>query len=214
MKLVLPPAGTLKPNNEHDPLPYYYRRLTGWLYRRRLQIGLDLLPAGGRSVLEIGVGSGVLVPTLTAGFPAYTGADLALADGLPTLVASGCQARFVRADLLVECDLEPAAFDTIVCLSVLEHITDVEAAARALARALAPGGTLVAGYPMVNRLMAFLFRTLGFANIDAHHVAEPRAIDRALRRVLRPMGRKAMPPLAPVGMALYQCTSWRKDSRP
>lgn len=211
MKLILPPAGTLKPNNEHDPLPYYYRPLTGGLYRRRLQMGLDLVPAEGRTVLEIGVGSGVLVPTLTARFPSYTGADLALADGLAKLVAPGCQARFMRADLLVEGDLEAAAFDTIVCLSVLEHIADVDAAARALARALAPGGTLVAGYPMVNRLMTFLFRTLGFADIDAHHVAVPRAIDRALRQVLRPTGRKAIPPFAPIGMALYQCTSWRKD---
>ena len=210
MKLVLPPAGALKPNNEHDPLPYYYRRLTGWLFRWRLQMGLDLLPAGDQRVLEIGVGSGVLVPTLTARYPAYTGADLVLADGLAALAAPQCQARFVRADLLSESDLPAGAFDTVVCLSVLEHIADVDAAARALARLLAPGGTLVAGYPMVNRLMARLFRTIGFADIDAHHLATPSGIDRALRTVLRPLRRKAIPPLAPVGTALYQCTSWRR----
>ncbi len=98
-----------------------------------------------------------------------------------------------------------------MCLSVLEHIADVDGAAQALARALAPGGTLVTGYPMVNRLMAGLFRAIGFPDIDAHHVATPIAIDRALRKVLRPVRRKAMPPFAPVGVALYQCTSWRKD---
>ena len=43
MKLALPAAGRLKPNNEHDPLPYYYRPLLGWLYRKRLQMGLDLV---------------------------------------------------------------------------------------------------------------------------------------------------------------------------
>jgi SAM-dependent methyltransferase len=212
MKLLLPPAGTLRPNNEHDPLPYYYRRLTGWLYRMRLQMGLDLIPPGGRTVLEVGVGSGVLVPTLTSRFSTYTGADLVLADNLATLVAPGCQARFLRADLLVDGDLEAAAFDTIVCLSVLEHIADVDAAARALARALVPGGTLVAGYPMVSRLMTVLFRAIRFDDIDAHHVATPRAIHQALRKVLRPVGRKAMPPFVPVGTALYQCTSWRRDA--
>lgn len=210
MKLVLPPTGTLAPNNRHDPLPYYYRPLTGWLYRLRLQIGLDLLPAGGRRVLEVGVGSGVLVPTLTANFASYTGSDLELAGGLDRLVAPGCSATFVAADLLAPNTLPAGAFDAVVCLSVLEHIADIDGAARALAAALAPGGTLVAGYPMVNRLMAAGFRAIGFANIEAHHVTPPVAIDRALRRVLDPVARKAIPPAVPVGAALYQCTAWRR----
>jgi SAM-dependent methyltransferase len=211
MKLVLPPAGTLKPNNEHDPLPYYYRPLLGWIYRQRLQMGLDLLPHGGKRVLEVGVGSGILVPTLTARFPVYTGADLVLADDLPPLVAPGCQAQFVRADLLAPADLPAASFDAVVCLSVLEHVADVEGAAAALARALVPGGTLVAGYPMVNRLMAGFFRAIGFADIEAHHVTAPLAIDRALRHVLRPVARTSIPPFLPIPIALYQCTSWAKD---
>jgi SAM-dependent methyltransferase len=211
MKFVLPAPGTLKPNNEHDPLPYYYHPLLGWLYRKRLQMGLDLIPEGGMSVLEIGVGSGILVPSLTATFPAYTGADLVLADGLAPLVAPGCQAQFVHADLLAESDLPAARFDVVICLSVLEHITDSERAAAALARLLVKGGTLVAGYPMVNGLMANLFRTIGFHNIEAHHVAAPSAIDRALQRVLRPVARRAFPPFASVSLALYQCTSWVKE---
>jgi 2-polyprenyl-3-methyl-5-hydroxy-6-metoxy-1,4-benzoquinol methylase len=211
MKLALPAAGTLKPNNEHDPLPYYYRPLTGWLYRERLQMGLDLVPAGGARVLEVGVGSGILIPTLTARFPDYTGTDLVLAEGLPALAAPSCQAQFIRADLLAESQLPDASFDTVVCLSVLEHIADVDGAAAALARTLKKGGTLVAGYPMVNRLMARFFRAIGFANIEAHHVTAPAAIDRALRRVLRPVRRKALPPLAPIPFALYQCASWMKD---
>ena len=211
MKLSLPAAGTLKPNNEHDPLPYYYRPLLGWLFRRRLAMGLALVPPDGQRVLEVGVGSGILVPTLTAGFAEYTGADLVLAEGLPSLVTSGCQAQFVRADLLSPPDLPAAHFDTVVCLSVLEHIADVDGAAAALARALCKGGTLVAGYPMVNGLMSGCFRTIGFANIEAHHVAAPAAIDRALRRVLRPVARKSLPPLAPTPLALYQCTAWVKD---
>jgi SAM-dependent methyltransferase len=211
MKLLLPAQGTLKPNNEHDPLPYYYHPLLGWLYRKRLQLGLCLVPEGGTTVLEIGVGSGILVPTLTARFPAYTGADLVLAEGLAPLVAPGCQAQFVRADLLAEADLPAARFDVVVCLSVLEHVADSQRAAAALARTLVKGGTLVAGYPMVNSLMAGLFRAIGFRNIEAHHVASPSAIDQALRRVLRPVARGAFPPFAPVSMALYQCTSWVKE---
>ncbi|MBN2191303.1 MAG: class I SAM-dependent methyltransferase [Polyangiaceae bacterium] len=211
MKLILPPPGTLKPNNEHDPLPYYYRPLVGAVYRKRLQVGLDLLPKGGTSVLEVGVGSGILIPTLTARFPVYFGADLFLAEGLRELVAPGCHAEFIRADLLVEADLPEDRFDTVVCLSVLEHIADCDRAAAALARTLAKGGTLIAGYPMVNRLMTRVFDAIGFEDIEAHHVSAPRAIDEALHRVLRPVARKAIPPFAPVALALYQCASWSKD---
>jgi 2-polyprenyl-3-methyl-5-hydroxy-6-metoxy-1,4-benzoquinol methylase len=210
MHFDLPPPGRLRPNNQRDPLPYYYKRGTGWLYRHRLQMGLDLLPAGGRRVLEVGVGSGILVPTLTAHYPEYLGTDLELAPGLEALVAPGCRAELRRADLLVDGSLPQAAFDAVVCFSVLEHIADADGAARALAGALAPGGTLVTGYPMVNPLMTQAFRAIGYASIDDDHVSPPARIVRALRRVLRPVARAAFPPAAPVALALYQCTAWRR----
>ena len=137
LRLDLPPRGVLRPNDAHDPLPYYYHPAVGWLYRHRLQMGLDLLPAGGRRVLEVGVGSGVLVRTLTARYPEYTGTDLTLAPGLDALCAPGCRATFRAADLLRDGDLPEAGFDAIVCFSVLEHIADADGAARALATALA-----------------------------------------------------------------------------
>ena len=210
LQFALPPPGRLQPNNRRDPLPYYYKRGVGWLYRHRLQMGLDLLPAGGRRVLEVGVGSGVLVPTLTAHYPEYLGTDLELAAGLDGLVAKGCQARFASADLLQPGALPEAAFDAVVCFSVLEHIADADGAARALAAALAPGGTLVTGYPMVSAFMTQAFKAIGYATIDDDHVSPPTRIAAALGRVLRPVSRVAFPPLAPVSIALYQCTAWRR----
>jgi 2-polyprenyl-3-methyl-5-hydroxy-6-metoxy-1,4-benzoquinol methylase len=210
----LPPPGRLTANNERDPLPYYYKPLTGWLYRHRLQMGLDLLPPphGGR-VLEVGVGSGILVPTLTARYPSYVGTDLVLAAGLQTLVAAGCEARFQQADLLAATGdgvLPADHFDAIVCFSVLEHIADADGAALGLARALRPGGTLVTGYPMVSPLMTRAFAAIGYPNIDEDHVSPPVRIVAALRRHLRPLARAAFPPAAPTRLALYQCTSWTK----
>ncbi|HEX2660746.1 MAG TPA: class I SAM-dependent methyltransferase [Polyangia bacterium] len=210
IQLQLPPQGVLKPNDENDPLPYYYHPWVGWLYRHRLQMGLDMLPTGGKRVLEIGVGSGVLVPTLTRHYAEYTGTDLTLAAGLDALVAPGCRATFRPADLLRDGDLPAEHFDAIVCFSVLEHIADADGAARSLARALVPGGTLVTGYPMVNPLMSRAFEAIGFQGIDNHHVSPPSRIAAALGRVLRPTGRHAFPPAAPVGMALYQCTAWQR----
>jgi SAM-dependent methyltransferase len=210
MRLELPPEGVLRPNDGDDPLPYYYHPWVGWLYRHRLQMGLDMLPAGGRRVLEIGVGSGVLVPTLTRHYPEYTGTDLTLAPGLEAHVAPGCRAEFRRADLLADGDLPAGHYDAIVCFSVLEHIADASGAARSLARALAPGGTLVTGYPMVSRLMTRAFGLIGYDRIDDHHVSPPAKIAAALAGALTPVRRAAFPPAAPVAAALYQCTAWTK----
>jgi 2-polyprenyl-3-methyl-5-hydroxy-6-metoxy-1,4-benzoquinol methylase len=185
--------------------------LVGWLYRHRLQMGLDFLPEGGKRVLEIGVGSGVLVPTLTKRYSEYTGTDLTLAPALDKLVAPGCRAEFRRADLLTD-DLPANHYDAVVCFSVLEHIADSVGAARGLARALAPGGILVTGYPMVSPLMSRAFGLIGYASIDDHHVSPPVKISAALSRVLTPIRRAAFPPAAPVSMALYQCTAWTKTS--
>ena len=210
LRLDLPPKGVLKPNDAHDPLPYYYHPWVGWLYRHRLQLGLDLLPEGGRRVLEIGVGSGVLIPTLTGRYAEYTGTDLTLAPGLEALVAPGCQATFRQVDLLRDGDLPAHHYDAIVCFSVLEHIADSDGAARGLARALAPGGTLVTGYPMVSPLMTRAFDLIGFKGIDNHHVSPPARIAAALGRALKPARRVAFPPGAPVRAALYQCASWTR----
>lgn len=212
IRFALPPRDQITPNNEKDPLPFYYKRSTGWLYRHRLQMGLDLLPAGGQSILEVGVGSGILVPTLTSHYRRYTGTDLVLAANLQRLVSAGCDASFVSADLLDPSTLPANAFDAIVCFSVLEHIADSEGAARSLAHALAPGGTLVTGYPMVSALMTKAFDVIGYKNIDDDHVAPPAQIAAALSKVLQPQARVAFPPFATVTTALYQCASWRKRS--
>ena len=48
LQFDLPAPGRLRPNDHKDPLPYYYRPLTGWLYRHRLQMGRSRPGAGRR----------------------------------------------------------------------------------------------------------------------------------------------------------------------
>jgi hypothetical protein len=99
-------------------------------------------------VLEVGVGSGVLVPTLTARYREYTGTDLTLAPGLDALVAPDCSASSARRSAAGR----PARQITTTRSSASPcwSTSPIRAPPRAPGASLAPGGTLVCGYPMVS----------------------------------------------------------------
>src|SRR5256885_8500952 len=76
MRFELPPRGTLNPNSDVDPLRYYYTPVVGKIFTSRLQIGLDLIDRRFRRLLEIGYGSGLLMPSLARMTEEIYGADL------------------------------------------------------------------------------------------------------------------------------------------
>ena len=194
----LPPPGRLTPNNERDPLPYYYKPLTGWLYRHRLQMGLDLLPAGTAAACwRWAWAAAILVPTLTARYPRTWGpiwcwpragdAGGARLRG-PLPAAPTCWRRPATARCRPTTSTPSSASR---CWSTSPTPTAPRVAWRGRSR---PGGTLVTGYPMVSPLMTRAFAAIGYPNIDEDHVSPPVRIAAALRRVLRPIGRAAFPP--------------------
>lgn len=98
-------------------------------------------------VLEAGCGLGTFSPGIAA-----RARELWVLDRDPAALAAAVTrvpgARRIRHDL--ERPLPVSGFDTVVALSVLEHLEDDAAALRHLAAALAPGGTLllyVPGHP-------------------------------------------------------------------
>lgn len=136
----------------------YYRRAEGTLYELTwwhtlvddpsplaYVNALELARLGsGRSYLDFGsgVGSGGLL-FARAGF------EVTLADvSLPLLAY--CRWRFARRHLtvkVIDTGIRPVpeqAFDVITAMDVFEHLPDAPAVAAALARALRPGGILVA----------------------------------------------------------------------
>ncbi|MEB3330190.1 MAG: class I SAM-dependent methyltransferase [Candidatus Sericytochromatia bacterium] len=114
-------------------------RYNGWMFEQ-------LAPAITGRVLEIGSGTGTMSAFLE-GAP-----RLALTDVEPASLRD-LEARFggqpgVTVDPWdlnedVPARLRDEAFDTVVCLNVLEHIADDEAALRRMHGQLAPGGRLV-----------------------------------------------------------------------
>ena len=209
VELHLPPRARLRPTGDDDPLRFYYMPLVGRMYRRRLEMAVAFL--GSTRVacaVEVGYGSGILLPELGRRARRLVGVDrhaeaasvlaMVRAEGFdPLLVTGGIGALPLAA----------ASVDLLVCLSVLEHVRALAAAAAEIARVLRPGGHAVLGYPRVDRLMEVLFPLIGFHGIDRHHVSTPTDIERALAGPLRLEACRRWPRgLLP----LYTVSSWRR----
>jgi ubiquinone/menaquinone biosynthesis C-methylase UbiE len=173
LRLRLPAPGTLTQNDEVDPLRFYYVPVVGRIFRARIDLGLKLLEGRFRRVLEIGYGSGLLLPTLGRICEELYGADVvrerpALRERLARL---GTRPReLVQADIQ-SLPFPERYFEGVVAFSILEHLRSDELgrAVREVARVLEPGGRFLVGCPAVHKVMNAAFAAIGFRGIENHH---------------------------------------------
>ncbi|WP_045770246.1 bifunctional 2-polyprenyl-6-hydroxyphenol methylase/3-demethylubiquinol 3-O-methyltransferase UbiG [Xanthomonas albilineans] len=111
----------------------------------RLRYVAERVPLRGATVLDVGCGGGLLSEAL-----AKEGAQVIAIDLAPELIKV---ARLHRFESAVEVDYrvqsveelaatQPASFDAITCMEMLEHVPDPAAIVAACARLLKPGGQL------------------------------------------------------------------------
>jgi SAM-dependent methyltransferase len=218
VEVAVPPELGSEMSGPTDPIPYYFR---GWgigkLFRRRIAMGLEMLPplGPGSRVLEVGYGAGLVLFNLGRRGVTLDGLDL---DADPAVIGEklrklGVEARLTRGSVL---DMRGcygnAVFDAVVCFSTLEHIREAGAAVEEMDRVTKGGGHLLVGMPAVNSFMEVAFRAIGFRNIDHHHVTTPAQVWDILRG--RPerweASRRQLPAGAPFGTALYHTFLVRK----
>ncbi len=210
LSLKLPPPGALEPNDQYDPLPYYYKPLVGRIFAARLNTGLQLLEGHFPRLLEIGYGSGLLMPTLAGVCDELTGIDLVPpSPGLRRRLAG----LGVTPRLLVQADVTslPFAdgyFDGAVAFSIFEHLRghQLRPALRDLGRVIKPGGKLLIGCPAVHKLMNAAFSAIGFSGIEEHHFSTIADVVAAASEEFTRLRHAALPRLMgplPLGWAPY-----------
>jgi 2-polyprenyl-6-hydroxyphenyl methylase/3-demethylubiquinone-9 3-methyltransferase len=103
----------------------------------------------GKRVLDVGCGAGILSESLLAGGAASVlGIDLVEASlQVATERASGVAYQNISAENLAA--EQPASFDVVCCLEMLEHVPQPESVVQAVAQLLKPGG--VAVFSTLNR---------------------------------------------------------------
>lgn len=173
IKFVLPPENFFTPNNlTDDPLSLYYRSIIGFLYRQRIQNGLNLLESHYDSVLEFGYGSGLLLPTLSLACNKLSAIDIVSES---EKVKSALDKLGLIVDLkkgdITKVAYPSDGFDLIAGFSVFEHISNPEPILEEMYRILKSRGQLLVGMPRVDGLMEHFFTfIIGYKDINKHHV--------------------------------------------
>jgi len=199
-------------------LRFYYKPIVGRVFQARINLGLQMLEGRFHRLLEIGYGSGLLLPTLGAIADEVYGADIeAEPAGLRAILEQlgVCPRELVKADIQ-SLPYADGHFDAAVAFSILEHLQAdaLKVAAREVAQVLQPGGVFLVGCPAVHRAMNAAFLAIGFKGIEHHHFSGIQDVLHACATDFE-LVRKATLPRAfgkalPLGWAPYTAVLFRR----
>jgi ubiquinone/menaquinone biosynthesis C-methylase UbiE len=168
--LKLLPRTEYKGVNGNDPIRFYYWPILGRMYRRRVELCLAEC-SGGQRVLEIGFGTGLTFLNLHEMYREICGLDLtADVERVGTVFSSCGIPTDLRQGNVMSMPYPNAHFDTVLLISILEHLKPIEQAMAfaEIHRVLRPGGQVIYGVPIERPLMVWMFRLLGY-DIRQHH---------------------------------------------
>ncbi|MBP6691910.1 MAG: bifunctional 2-polyprenyl-6-hydroxyphenol methylase/3-demethylubiquinol 3-O-methyltransferase UbiG, partial [Xanthomonadales bacterium] len=150
----------------------------------RLEFVRQRARLAGARVLDVGCGGGLFSETLAASGASVVGIDLApevLGVARLHLLESGRQVDYRESGAEALAAAEPASYDVVACMEMLEHVPDPAAVVQACADLLKPGGQLFLS--TINRTPA----AFALAIVGAEYVARllPRGTHR-YQQFLRP----------------------------
>ena len=215
MNITLPLRTNIQETGVADPLKFYYLPVAASFYKARFADAVRLL--GGRipTLLDIGCGSGIFLPELKKHCDRLIACDFHphLDKTASMLRAEGLDVTLVRSDARV-LPLGDESVDAVVCMSVLEHLHDIESPAAEFHRVLRPGGIAVIGVPVENLMTTAMLRTsfllLPNASLDDEHVSTHSDIFHVFSQKFTAEKGLNIPRLLPEQLRMYRTVRFRK----
>ena len=144
------------PESEFRPLHQINPLRLGWIQSH--------LPLAGKRVLDVGCGGGILADAMARQRAEVVGIDLSTkalkVAQLHALEAqtAGVEYREISAEAMAA--EQPASFDAVTCMEMLEHVPDPSSVVRACQTLVKPGGWVF--FSTINRNpKSFLFAIVG-----------------------------------------------------
>ncbi|MEG1769864.1 MAG: bifunctional 2-polyprenyl-6-hydroxyphenol methylase/3-demethylubiquinol 3-O-methyltransferase UbiG [Comamonas sp.] len=110
----------------------------------RLEWINGIAPLHDRDVLDVGCGGGILADSMARKGAVVTGIDLATKSlrvaQLHALEAETPRIRYEEVAVEALAARQPASFDVVTCMEMLEHVPDPESVVKACADLVKPGG--------------------------------------------------------------------------
>jgi 2-polyprenyl-6-hydroxyphenyl methylase/3-demethylubiquinone-9 3-methyltransferase len=125
------PRGTFRPLHDLNPL--------------RLKYISEGTMLGAKQVLDVGCGGGILAEALCKTGARVTGIDLAreaLDVAKLHAIESGLRIDYRALSVEDMAAQQPAAFDVVICMEMLEHVPDPTVAIAAMSALVKPGGSV------------------------------------------------------------------------
>lgn len=209
MSLKIPRREHMRRTAAADPFHWYYTPGPRLFFWHRLTMVLRMFkPSRYEKMLDIGVGSGIFLPELTRHCRELHGLDLHpnlhfVADMLDK---EQLQATLTRGSL-THLPYPDKHFDAIVCMSVLEHLRDLETAVSEIRRVAKDDASIFLGFPVENPISRILLQAaylwLPGAKLDDEHVSTHKDILKTLPRHLNIVESSLFPAFLPLDWSLY-----------
>jgi 2-polyprenyl-6-hydroxyphenyl methylase/3-demethylubiquinone-9 3-methyltransferase len=144
------------PESEFRPLHQINPLRLEWIHA--------LVPLGGKSVLDVGCGGGILSDSMARKGAEVTGIDLSTkalrVAQLHALEANTANVSYREISAEAMALEQPGGFDVVTCMEMLEHVPDPASVVKACSELVKPGGWVF--FSTINRSpKSFLFAIVG-----------------------------------------------------